>query len=357
MLSLMKLDSLFIPFQLPKWSLDSQLGESQENIRDLFSKAYRTAPSIIFIDEVDAIALKRENLSQMELLIGPMPLTPPLEDLEYLIILIGRPYESSREEILSVITCNVKLQGPTDLPKIAKSTKAFTGSDLKSLIEHAGKLAMRRITYPEDCFREPFLPEEVDKAAIKMSDLEGLGMDLTTRFLLYGPPGCGKTLIAKAVANAAVANPYVGVSEQKVRAMFNDAKACGWVTERLLNQLLIELDGADQQQQIGTSCSPDVIDPALLRPGRFSRLLYIPLPNPGQRVLILKALSRKYRVDASTDFSAIGRSEACENMSGADLDLLMEEAAMTFVKGNGASNDGIKPCHLEVALTRIFPCV
>ncbi|KAL2572196.1 hypothetical protein AAZV13_17G054200 [Glycine max] len=149
MLSLMKLDSLFIPFQLPKWSLDSQLGESQENIRDLFSKAYRTAPSIIFIDEVDAIALKRENLSQMELLIGPMPLTPPLEDLEYLI-------------------------GPTDLPKIAKSTKAFTGSDLKSLIEHAGKLAMRRITYPEDCFREPFLPEEVDKAAIKMSDLEVL---------------------------------------------------------------------------------------------------------------------------------------------------------------------------------------
>ncbi|XP_020223638.1 cell division control protein 48 homolog C [Cajanus cajan] len=459
-------------------------GESEQNIRDIFSKAHRTAPSIIFIDEIDAIASKREDLSrEMEKRIVTQLLTSmdqPDNNSNVLVIgatnrpnvidsalrrpgrfdreiYIGMPDESAREEILSVLTRNVKLQGPIDLLKIAKSTSAFVASDLKSVISHAGSLAMKRIIYeryttaepPEDCFSEPWSPEEVDKAAITMSDLEeavkmvqsserregfnpipdvkwedvggldllrnefddyiigpikcpgdyeGFGLDLSTGFLLYGPPGCDKPLVAKAVANAAgvsfrhikgpdILNEYVGVSENNVRKIFDAARTCApcilffdeldaltttrgkgkegaSVTDRVLNQLLIELDGAEHRKNvfvIGATNRPEVIDPALLRPGRLGRLVYVPLPSPDQRVLILKTLARKYPIDDSTDLSAIGRSEACENMSGADLALLMEEAVMTVVRKNRTSNHGkemtIKPWHIEEALTRVFPSV
>ncbi|TKY54525.1 Cell division control protein 48-like C [Spatholobus suberectus] len=456
-------------------------GESEQNIRDLFSKAYRTAPSVVFIDEIDAIASKREGLArEMERRIVTQLLTSMDQpDNDKYVLVIGAtnrpndldpafrrpgrfdrefsvkmPDEPARKEILSVLTRNVKLDGDVDLSKIATSTPAFVGADLESVIRHGGLMAMMRIISerypmieepPDDCLREPWSQEEVDKAAIKMSDLqeavkmvqpsatragfspipkvkwediggldllreefddyiirpinhpkdyEGFGVDLTTGFLLYGPPGCGKTLIAKAVANAAgvrfrhikgpeLLNEYVGRSERAVRDIFDSARTCkpcilffdevdalttergkegGSVTERVLDQLLIELDGGEERSDvfvIGATNRPDVIDRALLRPGRFGRPLYIPLPSPDQRVLILKALARKSHVDASTDLSAIGRSEACENMSGADLALLMNEAKMTTIKKKGTSTDPslIKPCHFEAALNRVFPSV
>ncbi|KAJ1388666.1 P-loop containing nucleoside triphosphate hydrolase [Sesbania bispinosa] len=424
-------------------------GASEENIRELFTKAHRTAPSIVFIDEIDAIASKRENLSrEMEkrivtqlltcmhqpannnyvLVIGatnrPDAIDPALRrpgrfDHE---IFIGIPDESSREEILLVLTRNVKLERPIDLRKIARCTPGFVGADLESVVNEAGKLAMMRTVDeryimgepPEGYLREPWLPEEVDKAAIKMSDFEkaikkvqpstrrkgfspvpdvkwedvggldllrqefedyiirpikypedyeGFGVDLATGFLLYGPPGCGKTLIAKAVANAAGAN----FTHIKVDALTTKrGKEGGWVVERLLNQLLIELDGAEKRKGvfvIGATNRPDVMDPALLRPGRFGRFLYVPLPSPDQRVLILKALARNRRVDASMDLSTMGRSEACENMSGADLAFLMEEAAVSAIRENKASTDTthytstIKPRHFNIALTKVFPSV
>ncbi|GAU41357.1 hypothetical protein TSUD_390430 [Trifolium subterraneum] len=138
-------------------------------------------------------------------------------------------------------------------------------------------------------------------------------------------------------------NKYVGESELAVRTLFNRARTCapcvlffdevdalttergkegGWVIERLLNQLLIELDGAEQRRGvfvIGATNRPEVMDRALLRPGRFGKLLYVPLPSPDDRVLILKALARNKHIDSSVDLSAIGRMEACENLSGADL--------------------------------------
>ncbi|KAK7328280.1 hypothetical protein VNO77_22383 [Canavalia gladiata] len=480
-------------------------GASEENIRELFSKAYGTAPSIVFIDEIDAIASKRENLQrEMEkrivtqlmtsmdqssrflqsaddsessddhrpgyvLVIGatnrPDAVDPALRrpgrfDRE---IVIGIPNESSREEILSVLTCNKRLEGLFDLRKIARSTPGFVGADLAALVDKAGNLAVNRIVderkrelfqdhmseHPEDWWMKPWLPEEMDKLAIKMSDFEeaikivqpssrregfssipnvkwedvggldllrqeferyiirrikypedyeGLGVDLETGFLLYGPPGCGKTLIAKAVANEAGANfihvkgpellnKYVGESELGVRALFNRARTCapcilffdevdalttkrgregGWVTERLLNQLLIELDGAEQRRGvfvIGATNRPEVMDRAVLRPGRFGKLLYVPLPSPDERVLILKALARKKRIDASVDLSAIGKMEACDNLSGADLAALMNEAAMAALEEKWTSTETtcdtstIKNNHFEVALSKVFPSV
>ncbi|KAF7825176.1 cell division control protein 48-like protein C [Senna tora] len=479
-------------------------GASEENIRELFSKAYRTAPSIVFIDEIDAIASKRENLQrEMEkrivtqlmtsmdqshrllqpadssessnthlgyvLVIGatnrPDAVDPALRrpgrfDRE---IVLGIPDECAREQILSVLTHNLKLDGSFDLRKIARSTPGFVGADLAALANKAGNLAMKRIIDErkrelsqdlldennEEWWREPWLPEEMDKLAIKMSDFEeavklvqpssrregfssipnvkwedvggldflrqeferyivkrikypedyeGFGVDLETGFLLYGPPGCGKTLIAKAVANEAGANfihikgpellnKYVGESELAVRTLFSRARTCspcilffdevdalttkrgkegGWVVERLLNQLLIELDGAEQRQGvfvIGATNRPEVMDRAVLRPGRFGKLLYVPLPNPDERGLILKALARKKPVDDSVDLSAIGRMEACENLSGADLSALMNEAAMAALEEKLASTVRtsetltIKDSHFEIALRKISPSV
>ncbi|KAK7302427.1 hypothetical protein RJT34_13317 [Clitoria ternatea] len=485
-------------------------GASEENIRELFSKAYRTAPSIVFIDEIDAIASKREDLQrEMEKRIVTQLMTcmdqsnrplQPVNDSEssddrppgYVLvigatnrpdavdpalrrpgrfdreIMIGIPDESSREEILSVLTRNLRLEGLFDLSKIARSTSGFVGADLAALVNKAGNLAMKRIIYErkhelsqdvmsectEDWWKEPWCQEEMDKLAIKMSDFEeavnmmqpslkrsgfspipkvkwedvggldnlrqeferyivrrikypqyyeGFGANLEAGFLLYGPPGCGKTLIAKAVANEAGANfihikgpellnKFVGESELNVRTMFSLARTCapcilffdevdalttkrgkegGWVVERLLNQLLIELDGADQRRGvfvIGATNRPEVMDPAVLRPGRLGKLLYVPLPSPDERVLILKALARKKSVDASVDLSAIGKMEACENLSGADLAAMMNEAEMVASEENFFSTTTlmekttcepytIKRNHFEVALSKVSPSV
>ncbi|KAI3818638.1 hypothetical protein L1987_12453 [Smallanthus sonchifolius] len=496
-------------------------GASEENIRELFSKAYRTAPSIVFIDEIDAIASKRENLQrEMErrivtqlmtcmdeshgvakpddgsqnterpdgkpgyvLVIGatnrPDAVDPALRrpgrfDRE---ITLGVPDEKARMKILSVLTRNLKLEGAFDLVKISRSTPGFVGADLAALVNKAGNLAMKRIIdgrkselstestdteQNEDWWRKAWTPEEMDKLSITMCDFEvaaklvqpssrregfssipnvkwedvgGLdllrrefiryivrrikypneyeeyGVDLETGFLLYGPPGCGKTLIAKAVANEAGANfihikgpellnKYVGESELAVRTIFSRARTCspcilffdevdalttkrgqegGWVVERLLNQLLIELDGADQRKGvyiIGATNRPEVMDRAVLRPGRFGKLMYVPLPNPDERGLILKALSRNKPLDADVDLIAIARSEACANLSGADLSALMNEAAMAAVEEKfnrieAAAHEGtsvsesylggmphtIKASHFEQALGKISPSV
>ncbi|KAL0340739.1 UNVERIFIED_CONTAM: Cell division control protein 48C [Sesamum radiatum] len=361
-------------------------GASEENIRELFSKAYRTAPSIVFIDEIDAIASKRENLQrEMErrivtqlmtcmdeshrlvkpnnenadsessncrpgyvLVIGatnrPDAVDPALRrpgrfDRE---IVLGVPDECARVQILSVLTCNLKVEGAFDLVKIARSTPGFVGADLAALANKAGNLAMKRIIDKrkvelskeykrevelskesedrdciEDWWRQPWSHEEMERLSITMADFEeaakmvqpssrregfstipnvkwddvgGLHLlreefdryivrrikfpeDYETGFLLYGPPGCGKTLIAKAVANEAGANfihikgpellnKYVGESELAVRTIFSRARTCspcilffdevdalttkrgkegGWVVERLLNQVEIDV--------------------------------------------------------------------------------------------------------------------
>ncbi|KAL5097677.1 hypothetical protein RYX36_002004 [Vicia faba] len=233
-----------------------------------------------------------------------------------------------------------------------------------------------------------------------ISATEGIGMNLESGFLLYGPPGCGKTLIAKAVANEAGANfihikgpellnKYVGESELSVRTLFSRARTCApcvlffdevdalttehgkegeWVIERLLNQLLIELDGAESRRGvfvIGATNRPEVMDRALMRPGRFGKLLYVPLPSPDDRVLILKALARNKNIDSSVDLSAIGRMESCENLSGADLAELMNEAVMAALDEKLSSAETtsltisltIRTSHFELALSKASPSV
>lgn len=484
-------------------------GASEENIRELFSKAYRTAPSIVFIDEIDAIASKRESLqremerrivtqlmtcmdeshrleksadgktdleksdsnSSFVLVIGatnrPDAVDPALRrpgrfDCE---ILLDVPDEIGRVEILSVLTRNLRIEGGFDLMKIARATPGFVGADLAALTDMAGNLAMERImdqreavftvehvdrAHAENWWKQPWSSEEMEQLSITMADFEnavgmvqpsskregfsaiptvkwedvgglqllreefdryiirrvkrpedyeGFGIDMETGFLLYGPPGCGKTLIAKAVANEAGANfihikgpellnKYVGESELAVRTIFRRARTCspcilffdevdalttnrgkegGWVVERVLNQLLIELDGAEQRRGvyvIGATNRPEVMDQALLRPGRFGKLLYVPLPSADERGLILAALARKKPIDVSVNLMAIGSDGACENFSGADLSALMNEAAMAALAdklGSEPSTDHtqwtIKEYHFQRALKKIAPSV
>ncbi|KAF5780058.1 putative AAA+ ATPase domain, ATPase, AAA-type, core, AAA ATPase, AAA+ lid domain-containing protein [Helianthus annuus] len=392
-------------------------GESEEKIRELFSNAHKTAPSIVFIDEIDTIASKRENLQRemdkriVTQLMICMDAASKCEDgkLGYVLVIgatnrpdaldralrrpgrfdreitLGVPDENARTKILRVLTRNVKLGDAFDLVKISKLTPGFVGTDLVSLVDNAGRLCMRRSieakelelsAQDEDWWKKPWTLD--DKAnLITMSDFEEAvklvqpstkregftsipdvkwedigGLDRLrmkfneyivnrikdpvayeksglnnseTAFLLHGPPGCGKTLIAKAVANEAganfitlrsgpeIMNKYVGESELAVRNIFSRARTCspciiffdevdaltsqrgkegGWVVERVL---LSELDGGDPRKGvyvIGATNRLDVIDRALLRSGRFGEILYVTLPNQDERGLILKTLSK-----------------------------------------------------------------
>ncbi|CAK8576986.1 unnamed protein product [Lathyrus sativus] len=466
-------------------------GSSEENIRELFSKAKRTAPSVIFIDEIDAIASKRENLQrQMEtrivtqlmicmdevndhrfetsdkprghvLVIGATNKPSAIEsalrrpgrfDSE---ILVPIPDQSSREEILNVVTRHQKHDNSVDLQKVAMSTPGFVAADLEALANEACSAAMDRLRnetkqksdQDEDWWKEPLPQDILEKCAITMSDFEeaskkvqpsltregfapipdvkwedvgaldhvrqefdryiirrikhpedfkGFTRNLETGFLLFGPPGCGKTLIAKAVANKAGANfihvkgpellnKFVGTSEHDVRKIFSRARTCapciiffdevdaltkergkegGQNIEGVLNQLLIELDGAENRKGvfvIGATNRFDVIDRAILRPGRFGKHLYVPLPSPDDRVKILKTLAKDFIIDASVDLNVIGRMEGCKNFSGADLAELMEVAGMAALIEKWDSNEEtsgtIKTCHFEAALRKISPSV
>ncbi|KAI3879336.1 hypothetical protein MKX03_031805 [Papaver bracteatum] len=457
-------------------------GASEENIRDLFSEAYRTAPSVVFIDEIDAIASNRGDVLQANyekrimtqlltcmdeptsvkksgsaryakkagyvLVIGatnrPDALDPALRrpgrfDRE---ICLGVPDGNARAEILSALTRNLNLSKDCnfDLAKIAEVTPGFVGADLSALVTEAGNLAMKRISYSrkpdtdeaKDNWRNrPLEPGERKDLDIRMTDFEeavkmvqpslrregfsaipnvkwedigGLdflrkefddyivsrikypeeyeefGVGFEQGFLLYGPPGCGKTSIAKAVANEAGANfihvkgpellgMWMGESELAVRTIFRRARTCSpcilffdevdaiapkrgqgpmeggrRMIESILTQLLIELDGGDKRKGvfvIGATNRPEAMDEAIKRPGRLGKHIYVPLPTPEERGLILKALSKGKPISEEVDFSAIGLKKAYDNLSGADLARVVSTHCLKYydfeIQGRGGA--------------------
>jgi len=223
---------------------------------------------------------------------------------------------------------------------------------------------------------------------------EKIGIGVTSSgLLLYGPPGCGKTIVAKAIANECqvnflsvkgpeLLNKYVGESERGVRRVFSMAKSSApciiffdeldslcptriggenQVTERVVNQMLTEMDGLDQRKEIfiiAATNRPDMIDSAILRPGRLDQLLYVPLPTPESRVKILKTCSRKIPLDKDVNLEEIALSNNCNGFSGADLNLLVREAGQCCVEEAIRENIDddkmvVKKKHFEEALKRV----
>ncbi|KAJ0499925.1 putative AAA+ ATPase domain, ATPase, AAA-type, core, AAA ATPase, AAA+ lid domain-containing protein [Helianthus annuus] len=228
---------------------------------------------------------------------------------------------SDFEAAAKLVQPSSKREGFTSIPNVKWEDIGGLHSLRREFYTHI----ISRIKYPEEC--------------------EDIKDDLETGFLLYGPPGCGKTLIAQAVANEAGANfihikgpellnKYVGESELALRTHFSRARTYAittkretegnWLATRVVHQFLTELDGGDQRKGvyvIGATNRPDAVDSALLRPGRIGRKMYVPLPNQDERVLILKALSKNRRLDADVDLIAI--AQRCPNFSGADLSKLV----------------------------------
>lgn len=419
-------------------------GESEEKLREIFKEAQENAPSIIFIDEIDSIAPKREEVSGdvekrivsqlLTLMDGissrgkivvigatnrPNAIDPALRrpgrfDRE---IEIGIPDEKGRQDVLLIHTRGMPLTKDVDLASIAKTTHGFVGADLQALSKEAAMRSLRRIL-PEIDLHQPKIPADilnkikvtkgdfdealkdvqpsamrevlVQRPNVKWEDIGGLQSikdelaeaiewplkhaDLFAEadvkppkgILLYGPPGTGKTMIAKAVASTSEANfisikgpelisKWVGESEKGVREVFRKARQAApcviffdeldaiahrrgsegdaHVTERVVSQMLTELDGLEDLKGvvvIAATNRPDIIDEALLRPGRFDRILEVPPPDRGARKQIFQIHTKKKPLDADVNLDKL--VEMTDGMTGAEIAALVDAAAMTAIK-------------------------
>jgi transitional endoplasmic reticulum ATPase len=445
-------------------------GESEKKIRDIFEEAEKSAPTIIFIDEIDAIAPKREDvqgeverrvvsqiLTMMDGLKGrgkvivigatnrvnaldPALRRPGRFDRE---IPINVPDKQGRLAILQIHTRGMPLVKDVKLDELASVTHGFVGADLESLAKEAAMGVLRKhlpdIKMDED---ELIAPEILEKMTIKhqdfidalkivrpsamrevlvetptvgWKDVGGLnkvkeelkeavewpmkypesftrmGIRPSRGILLYGPPGTGKTLLAKAVAKESEANfiqvkgpsllsMWVGKSEEGVRKIFERARQVApcviffdeidslagkrggetggsKVTERVLNQILSEMDGLEDLKDIlvvAATNRPDLLDTALLRPGRFDRILLVNAPEEKGRLAILKVHTKNMPLAKDVDIKLFAKS--LDGYTGADIEGVAREAAMLALRENINSTE-VNKKHFNEAIKKIKPSV
>ncbi len=442
-------------------------GQSEENIRNKFEEAEKNAPSIIFIDEIDAIASKREEtkgeverrvVAQLLALMDglksrgkvvviaatnvPNILDPALRrpgrfDRE---IDIGVPRVGGRLNILKIHTRNMPLAKDVDFNELARITHGFVGADLASLAKEAAMVVLRRVLPDIKYDKEEAIPKEVlEKLQITKNDFKEalkyvrpsamrevlvevpnvkwgrigglenvkqelkeavewplnhpeafkrLGVSPPKGILIYGPPGTGKTMLAKAVATESESNfilvngpsllsKWVGESEKAVRKIFEKARQTSptiiffdeidslaprrgigsdsRVTERVVNQLLSEIDGLEALHDvviIGATNRPDILDTALLRPGRFDRIILVSSPDIKAREEIFKVHTKNMPLAKGINIKKL--AEMTEGYVGADIEAICREAAiMKLRRDMNAKEVGVE--NFEEAMDKVKP--
>ena len=420
-------------------------GESEEKLRNVFEQAEKNAPSIIFIDEIDSIAPKREEVSgevERRIVAQLLSLMDGMSSRGKVVVIgatnrvnavdpalrrpgrfdreieIGVPDRDGRLEILQIHARGMPLAKDVDLEKLADISHGFVGADLQALSKEAAMRALRRVLPQIDLSSESIPSETLKKIIVTMQDFTAVIKEMEPSamrevfveipnvkwddigglpdikeelqeavewplkyqglftfvdatppkgILLYGPPGTGKTLMAKAAANESEANfisikgpellsKWVGESEKGIREVFRKARQAtpcliffdeidaiaptrggGFgdsnVTERVISQLLTELDGLEILTNvvvIAATNRPDIIDPALLRPGRFDRLLYVSPPDRESRLQILKIHTKNKPL--SEDVSLEQLADLSEGYTGADISSMSSAAVMLALR-------------------------
>jgi transitional endoplasmic reticulum ATPase len=458
-------DAHFISISGPEL-VSKFVGESEEKLRQLFKDANEKAPSIVFMDEIDAIAPKREEatneverriVSQLLTLMDgmsprgqvivlaatnrPDAIDPALRrpgrfDRE---IEITIPNRNTRKEILQIHSRNMPLDKDVNLDELADVTHGYTGADLNALVREAALAKLRTVlpkvletqnisnelllelTVSKENFFEalrnirPSALREVfvERPNVHWSDIGGLdkvkdelkevvelplkqpeafermGIRPVKGVLLVGPPGTGKTLLAKAVATERESNfisikgpeilsKFVGESEKAIREVFRKAMQASpciifideidsiapirggdsgdsRVGERVVDTLLTEMDGLEELKDVvvlAATNRPDTIDPALLRPGRFDKIIDIPMPDVVTREAILKVHTRKMPLDKSVIIEEIAM--LTENYTGAEIENICREAGMSAIR---KMHDIVKKADFEKALEEIRPAI
>ena len=428
--------------------MGSAYGESEKRLREVFEEATRSSPAIIFIDEIDSIAPKRDQVhgeAEKRLVAQLLTLMDGIESRVSLVVIaatnrpdaidealrrpgrfdreivIGVPDEGGRREILAIHTRGMPLGEGVDLKELARITHGFVGADLAALTREAAIEAVRRIMPRLDLEAQTIPPEVLDDLRVERDDFldalkriqpsamrevmvqvptvgwddiggldeardtlrEGielpmkhpdafhrLGIRPAKGFLLYGPPGTGKTLLAKAVAKESEANfisikssdllsKWFGESEQQIARLFARARQVApclifideidslvpargssagepQATARVVNTILAEMDGLEELQSvivIGATNRPALVDPALLRPGRFDELVYVGTPSEEGRVHILKIHTAAMPLAADVDLVKVAAET--ERFTGADLEDLVRRAGLNALRRVG----------------------
>ena len=443
-------------------------GESEQQLREIFEEATEESPSIIFIDELDSIAPKREDVTgevERRVVAQLLTMMDGLESRGQVVVIgatnrvdsvdpalrrpgrfdreidIGVPDESGRKEIAQIHTRGMPLSDDVSLDALADDTHGFVGADMESLTKEAAMKALRRYLPEIDLDEEDIPPSLIDRMIIKREDFDGalnevspsamrevlvelpklswqqvgglsaaksqvqeavewplsspekfdrFGIDPPAGVLLYGPPGTGKTLMAKAVANETNANfisvrgpqllsKWVGESEKAIRQTFRKARQVAPtviffdeldslapgrggssgtnVSERVVNQLLTELDGLEDMGDVmvvAATNRPDMIDPALIRSGRFDRLVMVGEPDLEGREQILNIHTEE--MPLSPDVSLRELAEITDGYVGSDLESIAREAAIEALReDDGAETAEMR--HFRQALESVRPTI
>ena len=442
-------------------------GESEKQLREIFDDAASNAPAVIFIDELDSIAPKREDVSgevERRVVAQLLTLMDGMQGRDNVVVIgatnrpdaidqalrrpgrfdreleIGVPDKNGRREIVNIHTRGMPIADDFDMEWILDNSYGFVGADISSLSREAAMKALRRYLPEIDLDQDEIPPEVLEKMEVQMNDFkiairdiepsalreiyveipevswedvggldevkerlkesvewpltmpdrfEHFGVKPPRGIVLFGAPGTGKTLIAKAIAHEAKANfitvkgpelisKWVGESEKAIREVFKKAKQASPsiifldefesiagartpnsgegsdVSNRVVNQMLSSMDGVESMEGvivIAATNRPEMIDPALLRSGRFERVMHIPPPDHASLRKILKIHSKgmplgKFDLDSLAD--------KMQNFTGADVEAVCREAALIAMR---AEKKSVAKKHFEEAIARVRPTI